>query len=105
MTITKIDPMDYPLMIGESWWIIHPNSSEAEICIPIGAPAVCKADFADVFKKNSPYRIVNVDDHNGWVSIAAPDNTVVEMPRYVFARYFDAVAYIKDSKRRSNEEE
>ena len=93
MGILKIDPMEYPLSIGESWWIIHPNSNEGEIRIPVGAPAVCTQNFND-FVKNSPYRIVAVDDHNGWVSIELKPQYIVEMPRYIFARYFDAVAYI-----------
>ena len=103
MTTIKIDPMDYPLSIGESWWVIHPNSSEGEICIPVGAPAVCTNDFDD-FKKNAPYRIVAVDNHNGWVSVEWDPSNIVEMPRYVFARYFDAVAYIKSSNSTGEEE-
>ena len=102
--IIKVDPMDYPLMVGESWWVIHPNSGEAEISIPIGAPAVCTQDFLKCFKKNAPYRIANVDDAKGWISIENSDSSIVEMPRYVFARYFDAVAYIRSCEIGSKDE-
>ena len=105
MAIVKVDPMDYPLSIGESWWVIHPNNAEAELDIPIGAPAVCTRDFMNRFVKNSPYRIVNVDNSRGWVSIESVDSTIVEMPRYIFARHFDAVAYIKSCDKKVSEDE
>ena len=105
MDIRKIDPMDYPLSIGESWWVIHPNSGEAELSIPVGAPAVCTKDFLDIFKKNAPYRIAHVDDSQGWISIESPVGEVVEMPRYIFARHFDAVAYIRRSGNACSENE
>ena len=95
MAYIKIDPMDYPMAIGESWWVIHPNDSEAQIDIPIGAPAVCTQNFQELFVKNSPYRIVNVDDCKGSVTVESPENGMVEMPRYIFARYFDTVAFIR----------
>lgn len=95
MTMIKIDPMDHPLLMGESWWVVHPNDGKAELRIPIGAPAVCKEPFVEKFTRNVPYRIVDVNDAHGWVSVEGKDRTIVEMPRYVFARYFDAVAYIK----------
>lgn len=89
----RIDPMDYPLKDGESWWMIQPNDGQLELKIPIGAAAVCVLEFLD-FGRGIAYRIVGTDDDQGWVSIEG-HGIVFEMPRYIFARHFDAIPFIK----------
>ena len=89
----KVDPMEYPLRDGESWWMIQPNDGELELKVPVGAAPVCVEEFLD-FGKGTAYRVVAVDDDQGWVSVEG-HGTVFEMPRYNFARYFDAVPFIK----------
>jgi len=91
--VVRIDPMDYPLMDRESWWMIQPNDGQLELKIPVGAAPVCVKEFMNL-GEGTAYRVVAVDDDQGWVSVEG-HGTVYEMPRYVFARYFDAVPFIK----------
>lgn len=91
-----IDPMDHPLMEGESWWMIHLNNGELELKIPIGAGALCLREFYD-FGEGTVYKIVGVNDDQGWVSIEG-HGKIYEMPRYIFARYFDAIPFIRGGK-------
>lgn len=86
--------MDYPLQENESWWMISPNDGKLELKIPIGAPAVCTTNLLSNFKKGFAYEVVDVNDDQGWISVMGP-NAVVEMPRYIFARYFDAIPFIR----------
>lgn len=89
----KIDPMEYPLQKGESWWIIHPNYSKCEFKVPVGGITACLVNFMS-FKKGTIYPIVRDDPNNGWVTIASSEE-VVEMPYYVFKRYFDSEVFIR----------
>lgn len=91
----KLNPMDYPLKEGESWWMVHPNDGKLVLKIPTGAPALSTENFLS-FKKDKVYQITSVDDDQGWVTIENSEE-VCEMPRYVFARYFDAVPFVKHS--------
>lgn len=92
MQRVRIDPMDYPPKKGESWWIVHPNISTAEFRIPSGGITACLEDFL-CFKQNVVYRVVAADNHNGWVTVIG-DNIIYDMPQYLFARYFDAEAFV-----------
>ena len=101
MSYIKLDPMNYPLLLDENWWVIHPNNGDYELKIPVGAPAVCKLAFPGTgpesksFKVAVPYRILSMDDHEGWILISAGGNDIYEMPQYVFARHFDIVAFVR----------
>ncbi len=92
MKRVRIDPMEYPLQKGESWWIVHPNIATAEFRVPGGAITVCLKDFRD-FQQNVAYSVVAADNHNGWVTVAS-DSGLHDMPQYLFARYFDAEAFV-----------
>jgi len=89
----RIDPMEFPLKEGESWYIVHPNNRNAEFCVPAGGITVCTTDFYN-FSQNTVYSIVGDDSHNGWIQVESI-NEIVEMPYYVFARYFDAEAFVR----------
>jgi len=93
MRRTRINPSDFPPFKGESWWIVHPNTSGAEFRIPIGAMTVCKEDFMGVFKQNTAYNILGTDNHNGWVSVESLGD-IYDMPQYLFSRYFDAEVFV-----------
>ena len=93
MIKNKVNPMEYPLKEGESWWVVHPNQKNAEFKVPNGGVTVCTQDFWH-FAKNTAYMIVSDDPHNGWITVAN-SQMLVEMPYYVFARYFDAEAFVR----------
>lgn len=88
----RIDPMTYPLKKGESWWIVHPNIATAEFRVPMGAITICTQNFVP-FEQNMVYSILGVDNHSGWITLCCGD-VVYDMPQYVFARYFDAEAFV-----------
>jgi hypothetical protein len=94
MAYLKIDPMDYPLVEGEQWWVVHPNDATCELKIVPGSPAVCKTKGIEAFDIGTAYRVASVDEHSGWISILK-DNMVCEMPLYIFARFFDATAFVR----------
>jgi len=89
----KIDAMTYPKEKDESWWIVHPNNATCEFRIPSGAITVCTKDFLEVFKQNVAYNVISTDNHNGWVTIEGGGD-LYEMPQYLFARHFDAEAFV-----------
>lgn len=98
-TIT-IDTMDFPLVEGESWWVVHPNNKNSEFHIPQGAVGVYVSskgssalqDFG--FDCGRAYQIVDNDSHNGWLTVCSSSH-MVRMPYYIFARHFDAEAFIR----------
>lgn len=98
----KVDPKSIPLKEGESWWVVHPNSGNVEFFIPNNAAAVCTSSFM-VFNALSAYDIIFHDRENGWVTVVGND-TLYEMPEYIFARHFDAEAFIRSAKSLSTEE-
>jgi len=91
--ILNVDPLKYPRDKGESWWIVHPNYSKCEFKIPEGGAAICIVPFLH-FKHGVAYSIVDNDENNGWLSIDSSAFTT-RMPYYIFARYFDAEAFIR----------
>ena len=88
---TRIEQSDYPLNKGESWWIINPNSSGGEFIVPSGAATACLTNFME-FKAGIIYRVDIKED--GWVCAINGDH-VIEMPQYVFAKFFDAEIFIR----------
>jgi hypothetical protein len=94
MSLIVLDPIEYPLKKGEKWFYVHPNDVNLELFIPAGAAAVCKNDLIGIFSKNTPYRIVNYDSTHGWVSVSIDNEKVYKMPVYLFARHFDAEAFV-----------
>lgn len=97
----KIDPSNYPLKKGESWWIVHPNSSGGEFLIPYGAITLCTNDFLD-FKKNTIYAVAQASE-DGWVNILKTPDESYSVPQYLFARYFDANVFIRGGIREIDE--
>lgn len=93
---TKITQEDYPLMPGESWWIVNPNSGGSEFVLPLGASTACLLSLLD-FKPGIVYSVHT--DSDGWVCVTNKDH-VVEMPQYLFARYFDAEVFVRGSRPR-----
>jgi hypothetical protein len=93
MKRNRIEPMEYPLKPGESWWIVHPNIATAEFRIPSGAITACIQDLIDIFKQGTVYSVISADNHNGWVTVAG-GKELYDMPQYIFARYFDAEAFV-----------
>jgi hypothetical protein len=89
----RIDPKEFPIKPSEGWWVVHPNTPNCEFRVPSGAVTVCKEDFCAVFKKNTVYDVVAQDKYNGWVTVAGGGH-LYAMPEYVFARYFDAEAFV-----------
>lgn len=92
MRQVRISPGSYPIKKGETWWIVHPNTSGCEFRIPMGGMTLCTLDI-EVFQKNTVYPVLSADNHNGWVSVGAC-GTIYEMPQYLFARHFDAEAFV-----------
>jgi len=88
----RIEPMEFPLEKGESWWIVHPNTKTAEFRVPAGAITACIKDFL-CFKENVVYDVVSADNHNGWVTVVVEDK-LYDMPQYLFSRHFDAEAFV-----------
>jgi len=91
--LLEIDPLRYPRNKGESWWIVHPNYSKCEFRIPEGGVAICMASFMH-FRYGVAYGITANDASNGWITISSSAFTT-KMPYYIFARYFDAEAFIR----------
>lgn len=100
-TYIRLNPVEHPLIKGESWWIVHPNSAGAEFIIPARAITACLKDFMD-FKKGTLYSIRNAEE-DGWVDVIAVDTLtesnsiekIICMPQYIFARYFDAEVFVR----------
>jgi hypothetical protein len=92
MQHNRIDPLKYPLKNGESWWVVHPNDSRCKFKLPSGAITVCQQEL-ECFVPNTAYRVVSSDNHNGWVTVEGEGN-LYDMPQYLFARCFDAEAYV-----------
>jgi hypothetical protein len=94
MKVLKLDPQQFPKEANESWWPVHPNNAAAEFRAPVGAVTVCLKSILD-FKAGTVYTIVGNDEHHGWISLACTEE-VVEMPYYLFARHFDAEAFVRN---------
>ncbi len=95
MKVIEIDPHDYPIRKGESWWLVHPNTKNSEFFVPSGAIAFCKRAFiAGDFKANTVYTVTGNKPNEGYLTVMSK-SSVVTMPYYVFARYFDAEAFVR----------
>lgn len=97
----KINTLEYPPKEGESWWVVHPNSGVTDFVIPESAVTACTKDFMD-FKKGVIYK-VQKSNFVGWICVLVVDKLedpanhkeiVVDMPEYIFARYFDAEVFV-----------
>jgi len=88
----RIDPIEYPIKNGESWWIVNPNNGNCLFKVPCGAITLCLDNFKG-FIKNVAYRVVASDDHNGWVTVLG-NGDLYDMPQYLFSRYFDAESFV-----------
>lgn len=89
----RIDPREHPKRPEESWWIVHPNAGGVEFRLPNGAVTVCTEDLAPVFKAATAYNVIGADNHNGWVTVEGGGD-LYDMPQYLFARHFDAEAFV-----------
>ena len=83
--------MDFPLVPGEGWWIVHPNNGIVEFRLPLGAVTVCLDDLL-AFKRGVLYKVLK--NENGWITVASMEG-IYEMPQYIFARYFDAEVFVR----------
>jgi len=96
MTLVVLKPEDYPMLVGqENWFLIHPNNIDCEFCVPVGAAAVCKQPLLGIFHKNLPYPLVNYDKDHAWITVQLSPEVFYKMPLYVFARHFDAEAFVR----------
>jgi len=86
----RLDPRQYPRAQGESWWIVNPNTKSCSFTIPSRAITACLNDLL-TFKEGTLYDVREGD--LGWVEVNS-EETYCSMPQYVFARYFDAEAFI-----------
>ena len=93
MGMIKINPLSHPPGKGEPWWIISPNDGQIEFMPVIGAGTLCVRDFLK-FRSGVAYRISAVNDQHGWITVETKED-IVEMPYYVFARYFDYEAFLR----------
>ena len=100
MKYVKINPKQYPIQQGEYWWIVPHNQKDCEFKIPVGAAAVLDMSAAvnlprpPLFDRGVAYEITQVDYSIGWITVQKSD-TMVHMPFYIFARLFDAEAFIR----------
>lgn len=92
MSRIKISTQEFPPRKGESWWIVHPNNGNVVFYAPIGAQTVCTNNFMS-FNKGLAYNISDNDSVNGYITVQS-QNEIVEMPYYLFARHFDAEAFV-----------
>jgi hypothetical protein len=93
MKFIKINPLEFSIEPGESWWPIHPNNANCEFNAPVGAVTFCMKSLLD-FKAGTVYTIVGNDSNHGWITVACTEE-VIEMPYYLFARHFDAEAFVR----------
>lgn len=94
MKYIKMSPLEFPIESGESWWVTHPNNAAAEFYAPVGAVTACMKSLLD-FRVGTVYTIVGNDSDHGWITVACTEE-VVEMPYYLFARHFDAEAFVRN---------
>ena len=97
----RVNPLEYPPLENESWWIVAPNNGNTEFVIPNRAVTACLKNFMD-FRKGITYQVFKTNEQ-GWVDVLAVDTktestpieTIVCMPEYIFARYFDAEIFVR----------
>lgn len=86
-----ISPEKNPRKKGESWYVVHPNAKGCRFSIPYMAVTVCTEDLVEC-RKNTVYPVFAEGDL-GWVMVRTTTADYV-MPEYVFARHFDAEAFV-----------
>lgn len=97
MKFYKIDPREFPIEQGESWFVVHPNNAYAEFRLPNGAISLCLESFMDVFQAGTVYRLTSHDSNNGWITVESTDTeTLFCMPEYLFSRHFDAESFVRN---------
>lgn len=99
--VIKIDPLQYPPHKGESWRIVHPNDGYVEFMLPPGAVSVCFDKFYG-FEEGIAYSCYHSDDE-GWVCVERRD-AIVEMPEYIFNRFFDSLPFVMSRQRVTEED-
>ena len=91
--INIIEPTEFPIKEGESWWVVHPNLKGCNFKIPQEAVTCCLKDF-QIFQRNLLYKVSKYI--SGWVAVSE-GRDLYAMPEYVFARYFDAEIFVQGS--------
>ena len=94
--LVTVSPEDYPIKKKESWWVVHPNNGNVEFSAPVGAITLCREGFLS-FKKGTVYSITSNNEQTGHITLTNKED-VVKMPYYVFARFFDAEAFVRPIK-------
>ncbi|MHA2069414.1 MAG: hypothetical protein ACXABY_34060 [Candidatus Thorarchaeota archaeon] len=90
MNKVVIKPEEYPREKNESWYVVHPNAKGCQFRIPVDAVTACTADLHEC-RKNTAYPIFQ--PNIGWVGVKTTTDWYV-MPEYIFARHFDAEAFV-----------
>ena len=91
--VIRINPQEIPPKKDESWWIVHPNNGNVEFKVPPGAVTVCTKEFMS-FRSGKVYPISYIDEQSGYITVKNREE-IVEMPYYIFGRYFDAEAFVR----------
>jgi hypothetical protein len=95
MSLIRVNPAEEPPLKGESWWVVHPNNKRCVFDAPIGAITICQKSYRG-FREGTVYQIAGNDTNSGWITMANQEE-VVQMPYYLFARYFDAEAFVRQT--------
>jgi hypothetical protein len=102
MHYTKVSQHEFPRYREESFWIGDPNNSYCKFIAPIGAQAYCTESFMN-FNKGTLYEITNNNSDFGWITLRSQED-IVEMPYYMFARYFDAECFMRHTSSKPTQE-
>ena len=100
MKYNRLNPSDFPMDRKETWWIVDLNMPSCEFWAPPGAMAFCIKDLTiplereETFNEGTLYSICSNDKELGFITVRTLEE-LVEMPYYVFARYFDAESFIR----------
>ncbi|RLB98648.1 MAG: hypothetical protein DRH90_21590 [Deltaproteobacteria bacterium] len=100
MIYSKIEPEMFPIKEGESWWVVPLNMKQCEFCAPAGAITICTSHLTVPstrmvsFSAGVIYQITGTNNTSGYITVKSKEE-IVEMPYYVFARYFDAEAFVR----------
>jgi hypothetical protein len=90
MNYIVVDPAEYLLNKGESWYVVSPNNAECDFTIPEGAFCCCTKNIKE-FYEGTLYYVTDQD--KGWVTVVSVSQ-IVKMPEYLFARHFDAESFV-----------
>ena len=95
-TVVTLNPTDFPMQKGESWWIVSPNNGNAEFDAPIGSWTLWNEQVLG-FSPGTMYEITDNEKDSGWITVGSKE-TCARMPYYVFARHFDAECFVRDTE-------